>query len=113
GELTTVAREDQRDIVRDIDTFAETGAFDEPKTLIPERASKIFSDSKPVDDFDPGDKTPSSDATTVLPNPASDDIFDVTGSSDEIPRQATVVLPKSPLRGLGKDSPPSPPKKKR
>lgn len=112
GELTTIARDTAGDPLVDqsLDDFIETGSFDPPKTLLPERPAKVMSDPLSVDEFVSTGmfegKPLTNEDTTIMPSSAAgDDIFDVTGSSDEIPRQGTVVLPKSPLRGKNPEPP--------
>jgi von Willebrand factor type A domain/FHA domain len=100
GELTTIARDSAPFVEGEVnDDFMETGAFTVPTKPVPAKADKA---SLSVDEFISTGMFDESQLTnedaTVLPSAVADDVFDVTGSSDAIPQQGTVVLPNSPLK---------------
>ena len=83
------------------DDFIETGAFDAPTTLIPERPSRVMDGPADPDEFTRTAVFENKDLVdheaNLRTSTLTDDIFDVTGSPGEIPDEATVVLKKSPL----------------
>ncbi len=116
GELTTLVREDPMlgpspDL--GLDEFTDTASFGEPQTLAPQRPDQIVTDDLSVSEFT---KTMTAADQAAAKNfgadTMTDDIFDVTGSSDEIPRQDTVVLTKSPYHKALDDNSSAPKKPK-
>lgn len=116
GELTTLVREDPMlgptpDL--GLDEFNDTASFGQPQTLAPQRPDPIVTDDLSVSEFTKTMAAADQAAAQKFgTDTVTDDIFDVTGSSDEIPRQDTVVLTKSPYHKApdGNSSAPTKPK---
>ncbi|MBI2800030.1 MAG: VWA domain-containing protein [Gammaproteobacteria bacterium] len=89
GALTTVARDD----------LDRTDPSEAP-TFVPERPDRVMSDP-PSERFTQSavfeNKERVDEEASLKTGPLVDDIFDVTGSSGDIPNQDTVVMNKSPL----------------